>query len=117
MIPDVLPAPERRCVPTKCDDPPPPPPRSSPPPVAIEESREEATTLTTPEETTPASGVVDDTTDEIVIEATTHKDMEQRMTLRQLRDTCTEMGLVASGKKSELVARVLEARGGRSNAG
>ena len=50
-----------------------------------------------------AANSVADPADELVI-----VDMEQRMTLRQLRDMCSERGLSTAGRKSDLVARITE---------
>ena len=124
LIPDRLPTPERRSIVTentkKEEKEKPPPPPSSPEPQEAETPlREEEdaanvpeqpmeTTVEIPTVTSDAGPIADD--DVMVIEATTQSEMEQRMTLRQLRDMCTGMNLATGGKKSELVARIIEAR-------
>ena len=129
LIPDKLPVPERRRVVPQ--EPPPPSPVKetrvpSPTPVevatteppAVEQSEEDVIHVVD-ESTTPPSSAVESkdevTNDEnsedvMVIEATTQSDMEQRMTLRQLRDMCSERNLSTTGKKAELVARIIEDR-------
>ena len=51
-----------------------------------------------------------DADDIMVIQGTTPNDMEQRMTLRQLRDMCSEMNLPTTGKKAELASRIFQER-------
>ena len=130
LIPDKLPVPERRRVVPQGPPPPPSPVKEtrvpSPTPVEVEtveppavEQSEEDVIHVVDESTTPPSSAVESkdevTNDEnsedvMVIEATTQSDMEQRMTLRQLRDMCSERNLSTTGKKAELVARIIEDR-------
>lgn len=134
LIPDRLPTPERRPVvttrPTKEEKRELPPP-SSPEPARpdaetpergeVEVVREDVeahvavqpieTTVEIPAVTSVPGPIAGDSTDDVmIIEATTQSEMEQRMTLRQLRDICSGMNLVTTGKKAELVARIIEAR-------
>lgn len=124
LIPDNLPVPERRRVGSQ--DPPPPPVEatrvpSPPPPVeevkttAEDEKPEEEEEVIRVDESAPTPAAdeatdAENSEDVMVIEATTQSDMEQRMTLRQLRDMCSERNLSTTGKKAELVARIIEDR-------
>lgn len=87
LIPDALPSPTpRRRV-------------ASPPPRGDEgDAKSEGEEVPSPDEV-------------VVIEADPRREMEQRMTLRQLRETCKDLGLGATGNKSELVGRIIDHEG------
>lgn len=124
LIPDKLPVPERRrLVPQESPplteasrEPPPPSPEKATPtePITVEQPEKDVVHVV--DESTPPPESKDEVTnadnaeDVMVIEATTQSDMEQRMTLRQLRDMCSERNLPTTGKKAELVARIIEDR-------
>ena len=116
LIPDKLPMPGRRriatleetTVPKPC-----PETETPPPPIVPEETDGDAVEITQNVAADPTitteegSGVRSDV---LVIETATQSDMEQRMTLRQLRDMCAEMNLPVMGKKAEVVSRIIEER-------
>ena len=124
LIPDKLPVPERRRVAPQeppplteaTREPPPPSPEkvTTTEPITVERPEEDVIHVvdesTPPPESKDEVANADNAEDVMVIEATTQSDMEQRMTLRQLRDMCSERNLPTTGKKAELVARIIEDR-------
>ena len=112
LIPDKLPVPERRRIATREETTVPDtiPVTETPMAPTVPEEKDgnaiEITRDVVPEPTAAEEGA----DDVLVIKATTQSDMEQRMTLRQLRDMCAEMNLPTTGKKAELVSRIIEER-------
>ena len=124
LIPDKLPVPERRRIAPqeplpsaeakRTPSPPSPKDVTTTEPITVEQP-DEGVIHVVDESPPPPEPKKNDTNDEnpedvVVIEATTQSDMEQRMTLRQLRDMCSERGLPTTGKKADLVARIIEDR-------
>jgi hypothetical protein len=91
LIPDVLPATERRQ-----------------PAMEIEHAMD---TPDVDDDEVPDRTIPEETTTDIVIkEPVTQSDMEHRLTLRQLRDMCNELNISSTGKKADLVSRIIEER-------
>ena len=68
----------------------------------VESKEERSTEAATREDVVPESTAAasEESRDDLIV------NMEQRLTLRQLREMCTERGLESTGKKAELVARL-----------